>query len=86
MSLIGTVGSMRAKMPKKKPMAAPTTGPSRMAPMMTGTCMMVALPAAVGTGMNPMRVSSSSPQTAARTPATTMRLTVRSMFMPCLLV
>ncbi len=56
--------------PKIRPTAAPTTGPSNTAPMMTGTCMIVS-EAPLNQGMKPQCVQPRKAAIAPRTPAIT---------------
>ena len=53
--MTGVVGRVKRKNRKVAPTSAPTAGPSRAAAMITGMCIVVALPAGVGAGMNPIQ-------------------------------
>jgi hypothetical protein len=63
---------MMLKTPKIRPTVIPTIGPSRMAPITTGICMIVAF--AIGRGMNPNPVAPSTTEIADSIPITAICL------------
>jgi hypothetical protein len=58
-------------------MKKPTTGPSNTPPIMVGTCIIVAWPAGVGTGINPIPVAPSIIEIAPSIPEITIFLVVK---------
>ncbi len=76
---VGPSGAMAAcnmlNPPKIRPMARPTTGPSRTAPMMTGTCIIVS-EAPANQGMKPQCVQ---PKRAAIAPNTPVMVILRML-------
>src|SRR5215210_4629215 len=70
-------------MPKIPPASSPTMGPSKAPPRIAGTCIIVALPARVGTGIKPRRVAPRNTAIPPRMPATTICLVPRLIAEPC---
>ncbi len=54
---MGLVAFKKLYTPKINPTNAPTIGPSNIPPKIAGICIIVALPAGVGTGINPNPVT-----------------------------
>jgi hypothetical protein len=67
----------RLKRPNRRPIKPPTTGPSKIAPIITGTCIMVT-EAPENQGIKPRWVNPRTMATAERTPATAILRTGRT--------
>lgn len=76
---VGMVNALiRLVIPNINPIARPTIGPSKMAPMITGMCMIVALTGPIG--MKPSGVIDSMIEKPDSTPMTTSLLTFTFLF------
>ena len=71
---ITPTGVIKLYRPKMNPVKAPTTGPSKIAARITGTCIIVARPASVGMGIIPKPVTLRTIATAPSIPATAIFL------------
>jgi len=75
----GTVARTKLVSPNIRPIIPPTNHPSITPPTIAGMCIVVAAPAAVGTGTYPKGVKLSNMAIADKTPAITIRRTVNRL-------